>query len=677
MNEELFEKRGVTIHLFQAIRRIALDINVEEGYWTIGRVGSLLVGNHEILKDNNRWNEDGNKIIPENTLTYGRRSSLINCLQYDTIDGISHPKLGVTYDTCVSKANIFVSFAYSADFIELVDALECYLKEIENNNINATSNTYFWFDLFVNDQWVALERDFWWWSNTFKTAILDIGKTLCVLLPWNKPAPLNRAWCLYEISCSKSLSIALSTKQKESLNKTLLTDFDSVLDSLCKIDLEKATAYLQEDKERIFSVVRATEVKVDDVTEIGFHGFNMRVVQMMRNWIISTATKIALSTIISTTDDIERLNRVGLLLAKQGQYYAAKDIYEKCIENYSKILGASHQYTLGVMNNMANLLMDMNEVDTAINTHFKILSIKEETLGEMDAGTLGTCHNLGLALFTGRRLDESRVYYERALAGREKILGRSNRDTIATLHNLANLIKLQGNYDESVSLYNRALTALSASLGDDHLETIQTVLSLGNLFLIQNKLIEAEPLLSRALVVQERVLGRSHSTTISTMNSLALLYKKQNKLEMAADIYVKVIELYKVMPTINNEDILSALYMLGNVRYAQTNFTDARQLYKEALDGFTSISHPYARNATEALLLVETAEREVKERYKYDQMDEKVEDSRHEHVLTKIYGVYEGRGFVCDICQLPGREWCFHCDNCGFDVHPLCVDIKN
>jgi len=30
-------------------------------------------------------------------------------------------------------------------------------------------------------------------------AIVDIGRTVLVLSPWNDPIPLTRAWCLYEM----------------------------------------------------------------------------------------------------------------------------------------------------------------------------------------------------------------------------------------------------------------------------------------------------------------------------------------------------------------------------------------------------------------------------------------------------------------------------------------------
>ena len=38
-----------------------------------------------------------------------------------------------------------------------------------------------------------------WWFTTFKVAVASIGHTVLVLMPWDDPIPLTRAWCIWEI----------------------------------------------------------------------------------------------------------------------------------------------------------------------------------------------------------------------------------------------------------------------------------------------------------------------------------------------------------------------------------------------------------------------------------------------------------------------------------------------
>ena len=53
-----FELRAVNIILLRAVSRYALTINPDPAYWTMARVSALLIGNHEILKDGNRWSAE-------------------------------------------------------------------------------------------------------------------------------------------------------------------------------------------------------------------------------------------------------------------------------------------------------------------------------------------------------------------------------------------------------------------------------------------------------------------------------------------------------------------------------------------------------------------------------------------------------------------------------------------
>ena len=170
--DEEFELRGVTIALFRAVRDQALKLNPDPNHWDMGRVSALVVGNHEILTANNRFGVGEQE--RDTTLTFGTKSSLIDLLK-KVHPKSPHPKFQLIYSQAVGKkANVFVSFAYKDNFCELVEALESNLEDRGADSMT----TYFWFDMFVNNQWVALEHDFNWWASTFRTAVQSIGETV-------------------------------------------------------------------------------------------------------------------------------------------------------------------------------------------------------------------------------------------------------------------------------------------------------------------------------------------------------------------------------------------------------------------------------------------------------------------------------------------------------------------
>ena len=101
------------------------------------------------------------------------------------------------------------------------------------------------------------------------------------------------------IVASENLHIALSSSQVESFYEALRRNKGKVIAALCVIDLEKADAYLSEDKAEIFEVVRSTEG--------GFHGYNTKVVGLLRGWIADSIRALDVESSLVTDLSVEKL----------------------------------------------------------------------------------------------------------------------------------------------------------------------------------------------------------------------------------------------------------------------------------------------------------------------------------------------------------------------------------
>lgn len=422
-----FEKRGVTLALLRAVRDEALRRDTTSGYWTIERLSALLVGNHEILMAENRWGVASGfegDAIREAALTFKERCSLVEVLKRRHRHE-PHPQLGLTYGQCVAPANVFVSFAYAADFVELVDALECQLESAESDGDE--SATFFWFDLFVNDQWQAANKSFDWWATTFKTAIQDIGKTVLVLLPWDKPVPLTRAWCLWEISCSSNLTVALSRAQQMAMEEDLLKDVDGIQAALSKIDLANADSYNPADKANIFRAVGTHEI----------HAFNSSILRMLRRWLVDSARRLLLnlgSEDGNSARHYHTMAQVADLLHVQGDLDAAATLFCAALEGQEALLlaeaeaeapdrsiprppGPAQVAVLKTLHNYAGLLSDRGMLVEAAEMYQKALRAREELFGDTDHRTLETVNNLANLRWSQGRLGEAAELFVRALAG--------------------------------------------------------------------------------------------------------------------------------------------------------------------------------------------------------------------------------------------------------------------
>ena len=437
-----FELRGVTIALFRAIAMEALERNPDKTYWDMGHVMAELIGSQEILNPDCRFGI----VDKDATLTFSADSSLIDMLK-SAHQEIPHPKLGVIYRQVVgAKANAFLCYAYGNNFIELVEGLESFLEDEKRDPMT----TYFWFDMFVHNQWHVLDHEFHWWATTFVTAVESSGETVMFLSPWEEPACLKRAWCVFEITFSEKISVAISRAQKDAFLKTLREDPVKVYKTLYTIDFEKAESHLPEDMERISAVVRSKEG--------GFHNINMKVAESMWGWAEKTARAhgFDLENDQMTIEQLKDLFSSGLLLSDGGKYDEANRMFERALGGFQKAAELDHPNTLGTTNKLGVLLQHQVFLEESEHTFERVLRSLEVDAGMDHPTTLDTVNNLGSLLSVLGKYDEAKPMFERALQGFENSLGSDHLSTLKTVNHLANLSTNQGELEEAKPMFERA-----------------------------------------------------------------------------------------------------------------------------------------------------------------------------------------------------------------------------
>jgi hypothetical protein len=342
-----FPKSGVSLQLLQRLREIA-----REKEWTTTDLSDKLV----------------------KPMTESRQCSFEELMKQEHMDD-PHGVFGLTYDECFpGPATVFVPHAWRYQFDELVTAIETFTTE-------QGGEWSYWLDLFVNDQWNAPNLPYEWWSNTFSSAIGQIGHTMLVLSPWDAPIPLTRAWCLWEILCTikqqARLTVQLSTHQRDTFVEKLRTDYDYIMRALCKIDTQKSEAWNASDREMIFAAVA--------LEEGGFSAVNNLITAQIRDWLAVTARALASakgdSLHVLTMTELDDLTRAADLLSDQGKMEEARGYYEKAAAGYHSALGADDPRTLNTINNLAVLYCDLGCLPLARDMFERSLASKEKTLG--------------------------------------------------------------------------------------------------------------------------------------------------------------------------------------------------------------------------------------------------------------------------------------------------------
>lgn len=495
----------------------------------MSRLSAMLVGNHEILKPDSRWADQG--VHPEATLTFLNSSSLIDLLR-DKYCTDSHPTLNVTYSEVVGRrANVFISFAYGNDFIDLVDALEVYFEEHPNKSVEST---YFWFDMFVNNQWQATEKDFDWWATTFRTAVRDIGHTLLFLSPCLDPVMLTRAWCLYEMSCSVEISVALSRNELYAFQRKLLYENAEVTAALCRINLARCECFLEEDKRRIFDVVE----RMDG----GLQAVNILVMDLIRNWVQRAAkdmvAKVSASTTLTVAQSIHSLIAASTIHIEHGMFDEAQEMLEKavCLADTTEELGEGR--LVSPLVSLGRVYRNKSMYQKARATYNRALDISERVFGIEDHNTLTVVNNLAMVLQELNMNEEAKILFERAIEGFTKTHGANSTYALNSTQNLAVLYKRQRNHAKAIPMYQQVLEGYESLYGPDHR---QTLLVVDNYAVCLSDLggreEEVNALHKRSFDTFERTLGREHPDTLMSAISHSRHLLETGKWRQAVDKY--------------------------------------------------------------------------------------------------------------------------------------------
>eukprot|EP00808_Paulinella_micropora_P012425 g50210.t1 len=454
----------------------------------------------------------------------------------------------------VATATVFLSHAWKYSFKNVVEAITAHWPD----KGDLRSRTFLWFDIFTVNQHETAKVDQNFWFNAFRENVKDIGHTVLILSPWRNPLPLTRSWCLWEIFCTQDtgarFEICLSQAEAKDFENALLEDFDSIVASLCQIDVNKTQAFKKEDQAKILALVEGEGG--------GAHETNKAVLAQMRAW-LAQAARDALKAREGKTDPrtLALMNQVGRLLYDHGDIMGAEEIFRSCLDASEKTLGlgAEHLNMLPFASNLAASLKRQGKLAEAEPLYRRDLQAHEKTLGAEHPDTLASVNNLALLNAQGK-LAEAEPLYSRALQAREKTLGAEHPGTLASVNNLASLLHAQGKLAEAELLNRRALEGMDKTHGPQHPRTLTSAMNLGLFLYEQGRLAEALPLVQQAVSGFETVLGADHPDTQKTKKSLA-----------------------------------AASINLGMFLYEQGRLAEARHLAQQAVSGFETIlgaEHP-------------------------------------------------------------------------------------
>jgi len=393
----------------------------------------------------------------------------------------------------VGTAEVFISHAWKYMFLDVVSAIQSHFKD--------TPDIYIWFDLFSNNQHLAGNLPFEWWTNTFKSAIKDFGRTVMVLSPWKNPIPFTRAWCLFEIYSAvitnSKFEVAMSESEENTFLDEICSDESAFFEKmLSDIDLKNSEAWNPDDLARIKEVVDK---------EVGFGNLNYMVYEKMREWVNSTLKSSI--TVPGLSEEILLRRKMGYAknLKDTGFDRKARVLYKECLNDYISLRGTENDI------DVARVYFRLGQIPkTKLNRAFEALAylvcyflllslltfwnyipiIAYRWLGLLVISVLPNLCGfyftffpaLGIEGIQGTKVFCENDFHKRALTIRKNKLGENHLDVASSYHGLAGcfetrkfnlgylflILHFPRNSSEVIALHKKGLDIRKAQLGEDH-----------------------------------------------------------------------------------------------------------------------------------------------------------------------------------------------------------------
>ena len=434
----------------------------------------------------------------------------------------------------VGPATHFLSHAYAMPFLFSVDAAAAWAARNPDG-----APHFFYFDLLsVNQhgQNMGVTPEVLW--EEFAGGVLSVGHTLLVLT-YDNPLPLTRAWCLAEIvtglgEAGGKFEVVLPPEEESKFRAALVHDFYSIESKTCNVDLKLATAWHGGEclVGGVCRNVASGEVSVctndlqfvrDAVErEMGFFEANKRVIGRMRQWMLG-AGRAALDELPAIQRPLSTLiNHVGRLLHACGEVPEAEALYREELEGTVRARGRAHPSALYAITGLASVLHARGALSEALPLYREALEGWRIELGsEEHPTTLGAASNVATVLTDMGEFGEAEPLMRRVCVAKRRVLGPLDPSTLGSIGGLARALEGLKRLPEALPFFREALSLKRHVLTDAHPDTLNAMNSLAGALAARGCLCEAESLYREALSGRRRTLGDSHPDTLDSLSNLA------------------------------------------------------------------------------------------------------------------------------------------------------------
>ena len=494
----------------------------------------------------------GRDVLIDKTTAWLKQNFVLPVTAEDSIPYSDLLRCRVNSEELVGSATQFISHAYSMPFLYSVDAI---VSWVARNPRPDGALHFFYFDLLVvnqHGQTMGVSSDILW--DEFAGGVRSVGHTLLVL-SYDNPVPLTRAWCLAEIVTGVGdtggvLEVVMPPEECDKFRSALVDDFESIAFKTCNVLLESATAYhggeclvngvcrhvLSKELESCPNDLKFIKAAVE--RELGFNEANARIISAMQRWMhIEGAAQLA--TMDTDTKAVSCLTTsFARLLIDMNRIHEAHNLLKTCLHDREAALGPNHLLTLDAVQRYSYVLHRLGKEERALRYCERAYRGRESVLGPHHADTLCSkfyliCQKHATDDFMGIDVGQLEILDQelKAALGAEHPVYLAY--TVKYAKGLLELFLTEEDDPEHMFMgfdYGfAALKILRARLGDSHPKVIAVMKALAELHTHADEYNMAAKLYRFILPRQKRLLGPTHKDTLEILKEYAYVLSCSGK----------------------------------------------------------------------------------------------------------------------------------------------------
>ena len=222
-----------------------------------------------------------------------------------------------------------------------------------------------------------------------------------------------------------------------------------------------------------------------------------------------------------TEIDVSSMAMIAKLVWNRFENYnLATKMLNMALDAQRELHGDLNPGTCDIEMEVANLLYDVKEFDSAWKIYERVLGKRKKLYGEVHPDIASTYEMMGHVKNCKKDFTSAEVLYNNALKIQMSVYNRPHYEIANTIHNLATIQQFKGNYEGAAMLYNKAITIWHQTLGNLAPELVTGYKMLAFNYIDAEEWEDAWECLVSSFVRCVRIYGTKHSELIGIANSL-------------------------------------------------------------------------------------------------------------------------------------------------------------